>query len=124
MDYIADFITRIRNNYQAGKETIDAPRAKVGVEIAKVLVKNGFLAKSELTKESLRLVLAYENREPLLTHIKMISKPGARIYIQAGKIRSVNGGLGILVISTPKGMMSSREARKANLGGEVICEVW
>lgn len=128
-DPIADMLTRIRNSYLARKKTAEVPYSQVKEKIAKILIKEKFLTKMEIqgkkpVGKKIILSLKYEGKEPVLTGVKRISKPGLRVYAKAGKIPRVRLGFGITIISTPSGLMTDQEARKKNLGGEVICQVW
>lgn len=128
-DSIADMLARIRNGYLARKRKIVLPYSKIKEEIAKIMVKEGYLEKLEKRKtrderRSLELTLKYEGKKPAITEIKRVSKPGVRIYQKVKQFKSVNYGLGIQIISTPVGVMTDKQARKKNLGGEVICKMW
>jgi len=133
-DPISDMLNRIRNAQAVVKPTVEVPYSNLKQEIAKILEKEGFIVKSEKkgkkTKKILEVTLKYETRLgssvsiPVILGLKRISKPGQRIYISTKKIRKVRDGFGIAIISTPKGLMTNKEARKQKLGGEVICEVW
>lgn len=123
-DPIADFLIRIKNGYRAGKGVVTVPSSKVKQKLAQILLKEGFLAKVQKKAGDLELTLKYEGREPALTEVKRISKPGRRVYSQANKIPQVRRGYGITLISTPKGLMTGALAKKKNLGGEVIGQVW
>jgi small subunit ribosomal protein S8 len=123
-DYLSDLVARVKNGYHAGRETIDVPDTKAVAAVAAVMVKTGYLKKMEKGDDGLVLTLKYENKKPVMMGIKRISSPGGRIYSSIKDIKPVWGGLGITILSTPKGMLSSREARKLNVGGEVICQIW
>jgi len=128
-DPIADMLTRIRNGYLVRKKTVEVPYSQIKEEMAKILMKEKFLAKTEVQGEKpaekkIVCQLKYEGKKPALTDIKRISKPGLRFYAKANKIPPVRLGFGISIVSTPAGLMTDREARKKNLGGEVICQVW
>lgn len=135
MDPITDMLNRIRNAQAVFHATVDIPWSKMKYEIAKILEKHKFIESAEkrgrLTKRSIRLVLRYEKSSdlssqgiPVIRGLKRISKQGQRIYLPAKKIRKVKDGYGIAIISTSKGLMTDKEARKQKLGGEVICEIW
>ncbi len=128
MDPIADMLTSIRNSQAVLKETVKIPFSKVKFEIAKILEKNGFIKKVENKgrgiKRLLEIKLKYDDKKPVISGIKRISKPGQRIYIGAKEIRPIRSGYGISIISTSEGLMTNKEARKKNIGGEVICQVW
>ena len=129
MDPISDILTRINNAQKAGHESIEMPASKAKFELAKILQREGFLTsvdekKGKNNKKKLILQLKYLSGQPAITGIKRISKPGCRIYIAADKIRSVRQGYGRAIISTSRGLMTDKEARKNRLGGEVICEIY
>ena len=129
-DPIADMLTRIRNGLQAGHETVDVPASKVKVEIARILKQEGFIngysVAGETAKEkTITIELKYgPDNQKVITGLKRISKPGLRVYAKGDNIPRVLNGLGVAIISTSKGLMSDRDARKASLGGEVIAYVW
>jgi small subunit ribosomal protein S8 len=127
MDPIADFLTSIRNGYLAKKATVSSPLSKIKVEIAKILVENGFLTSYEVIKEHPAKIIAtlhYMNEQPVLTHLKKISVPGVRRYSKSKELIPTRIGVGISIISTSKGLMTDKKARKEKLGGEVICRLW
>ena len=128
-DPIADMLTRIRNAVRVEHTTCDLPLSKVKKGMAEVLKREGYIwdfeEVGEDPKRQLRLHLKYgPNGERVIRHIRRISKPGRRVYSRATGLKPVLGGLGISVISTSRGVISDREARQRNLGGEVLCEVW
>ena len=127
-DTISDFLARIKNAYLARHKTVEVHFAKTLFAIGKILAKEKFIAqikpKTEGGKQMLVITLHYPNRKPALTHIERISKPGLRIYVRRNQISRFFGGLGIIIVSTPKGLMDGREARKKGFGGEVLCKVW
>lgn len=128
-DPVADMLTRIRNGVRARHDAVEMPSSTVKVAIAKVLKDEGFVKGYQVLEDRpfkrLRVDLQYTGKkEPVLTGIKRISKPGLRVYAKATDIPRVFGGLGLAVVSTPKGVMSGQQARRLNLGGEVICHVW
>lgn len=127
-DQIADFLTRIRNGAQAGHKTIDAPRSNMKVAIAKILKEQGYITDFEEIQDgpqgTLRVTLKYYNRKPAIYQIKKVSKPGRRLYVPADNLPRVKSGLGIAIISTSKGVITDKDARKLNIGGEFICTVW
>ena len=124
-DPIADMLTRIRNaNQMRGKE-VAMPTSKMKLEIAKILANEGFIEKYIVKDNTLTLTLKYgQNKERVITGLKRISKPGLRVYAGANEIPYVLNGLGIAIISTPKGVMTDKLARKNNVGGEVIAYIW
>jgi len=127
-DPIADLISRIKNAYMASKQSLTVPFSNMKLAICEVLVREEFL-KSVKTEERdgrkvLDIELLYKNKEASLVNIRQISKPGIRIYSGSKDIRRPLGGAGIAIVSTPKGVMSNKQARQENVGGEVICQVW
>ena len=124
-DPIADMLTRIRNANQMRNKEVAMPTSKMKVEIAKLLDSEGFIAGYTVKDNTLTLTLKYaENKERVITGLKRISKPGLRVYAGATEIPKVLNGLGIAIISTPKGVMTDKLARKNNVGGEVIAYIW
>ena len=129
-DPIGDMLIRIKNGYLARKDVVEVPYSKMKEEIAKILVKEGYLKNVKYQMENVKwkktliLTLKYEGKRPAIEGVKRISKPGVRIYAKAGEIPKVKYGFGITIVSTSKGIMTDREAKKKNLGGEVICQVW
>lgn len=124
-DTIADMLTRIRNANQMHYKTVEIPTSKIKVEIARILKEEGFIEEEKVEGRTLTLTLKYaENKERVITGLKRISKPGLRVYAKAGEIPKVLNGLGIAIISTSKGIMTDKEARKQNIGGEVLAYIW
>ena len=124
-DPIADMLTRIRNANQNRSKEVNIPASKMKVEIAKILEEEGFIEKFENKDKILTLTLKYgQNKERVITGLKRISKPGLRVYAKASEIPTVLNGLGIAIISTPNGVITDKEARKNNVGGEVIAYIW
>ena len=128
-DPIADMLTRIRNANIVSHTEVEMPSSKLKVELAKVLKEEGYIAdytEKEVGKFKILVVtLKYdETNKPVISNLKRISKTGLRVYSKAKDLPQVFGGLGIAIISTSKGLMTDRKARKENLGGEVLCYVW
>lgn len=128
-DPIADMLTRIRNALMVHKESVDVPASRFKEEIARLLVREGFLKGHERVevegKPVIRLGLKYgPRRETAIQHIRRVSRPGRRVYVAADEVSVIRRGLGITILSTSKGVMVDREARKLGVGGELICEVW
>lgn len=127
-DPIADMCTRIRNAVRREKEEVDVPFSKLKSAIAKVLKKEGYIAeyKAEAVEghNVLRLKLKYAKKKPAIVGIKRISSPGKRTYRAATEMPRVLGGMGISIVTTSRGLMAGHDARKANVGGEILCEVW
>lgn len=129
IDPITDILNRIRNAQSVNKETVTVPFSNLKYEIAKILEKEDFIEKVEKKgrkiKKIIEITLKYDkNKKPVISGLKRISKPGQRIYKSFKEIKPIKGGYGIAIISTSKGLMIDKEARKQKLGGEVICEVW
>ena len=124
-DPIADMLTRIRNANQIHSTEVSMPVSKLKVAIAKILNDEGFIANYEVKDRTLTLTLKYgQNKERVITGLKRISKPGLRVYANVEDLPRVLNGLGIAIISTPKGIMTDKDARKNNVGGEVIAFIW
>ena len=128
-DPVADFLTRIRNAHGARHQKLDVPASKLKAEIARILKEEGYIANVKPVEEEgrqvLRVYLKYgANNESAIRDLKRVSKPGCRVYIGKDEIRRVQGGLGISIMTTPKGVMTGRRARREGVGGEVLCEVW
>lgn len=124
MDPIADMFTIIRNGYMAKKSQVLVPYSKFKIEIAQVLEKEKFVAGATKQESKIKIDLIYSGKKPKLSHVKKISKPGLRVYTKSKNIRKVKGGKGIIIISTPKGVMTGNIAKTEKLGGEIIAEVW
>ena len=128
-DPIADMLTRIRNASQARHKDLSLPSSRVKREIARILVEEGFIesfaTQAGAVQELLTVQLKYvEGRTPVVSGLKRISKPGLRVYARKTEIPRVLGGLGLAILSTSHGIMTGSQARKLNLGGEVLCYVW
>ncbi len=127
-DPISDMLTRIRNANSQRKDTVDIPYSKVKNAIADILVNEGFVSSKEVLQDgihqTIRLTLKYENKVRVIQGLKRISKPGLRIYANVEELPRVLNGLGIAIISTSKGIMTDKEARKQNVAGEVLAYVW
>ena len=128
-DFIADFLTVIRNASRARKDKVTARASGLAVRLAEILKAEGFIDNYKFFKEGeksfIRMHLKYlRGRQPVIQGIQRVSKPGKRIYVGCGNIPRVLGGLGISVISTSRGVLVDREAKKARVGGELICKVW
>jgi len=129
-DPIADMLTRIRNAAKARHPRVDLPASKLKVEIARILKDEGYLSTYKVvdenkTKKSLRLFLRYTpDRRSVITDLRRVSRPGCRRYVGKTEIRAVVGGMGISILSTPRGIMTGQSAKKAGVGGELLCEVW
>jgi small subunit ribosomal protein S8 len=128
-DPIADMLTSIRNALAVGHETVLVPSSKMKIAIAKILKNEGFIRDYEVVRghsyPMLRIHLAYRgNKEPVISGLKRVSKPGLRVYVGKGEIPRVYGGLGIAILSTPQGVMTGKEAWRRKIGGELLCYVW
>ena len=128
-DPIADMLTRIRNAVRIENPSVDMPLSKVKRGLAEVLKREGYIWDWEVIADEpsshLRIHLKYgPNGEKVIQHVRRVSKPGCRVYRGSTKLKPILGGLGITVISTSRGVVSDREARQRNLGGEVLCEIW
>ena len=129
-DPIADMLTRIRNANTAKHDTVDVPASKMKIAIANILVDEGYIAKYDIVEdghfETIHITLKYgaDKNEKVISGLKRISKPGLRVYANAEELPKVLGGLGIAIVSTNKGVLTDKEARKLNVGGEVLAFVW
>lgn len=127
-DPIGDMLIQIKNAALIGKRIVELPYSRMKEEVAKILVREGYLIASEKQGEApkfvLRLELKYENKRSVITNIKRVSKPGLRWYINKQMIPKVLGGMGIAILSTSSGVMTGRDAHKKSIGGELLCEIW
>lgn len=128
-DPIADMLTRIRNASSAKHKSVEVPASKIKKDIAEILLNEGFIKSFDIEDDNkqgiLKIDLKYgENEERIISGIKRISKPGLRVYVKADELPKVLGGLGTAIISTSKGVLTDKEARNQEVGGEVICYIW
>jgi small subunit ribosomal protein S8 len=127
-DPVADMLTRIRNSINARHQKVDIPASKLKLEIARILKEEGYISnyktQEEDGKQILRVYLKYGGAEAAIRDLARISRPGCRVYVGRDEIKRVQGGLGISIMTTPKGVMTGRQARREGVGGEVLCEVW
>ena len=129
-DPIADMLTRIRNANTAKHDTVDVPSSKMKISIAEILLKEGYIKKFDVNEvdgiKTIHITLKYvaDKNDKIITGLKRISKPGLRVYAGKDELPKVLGGLGIAIISTNKGVMTDKEARKENVGGEVLAFIW
>lgn len=128
-DPIADMLTRIRNAVMASYDTVDVPSSRLKVNIAKILKSEGFVKNYKIVADgrqgTIRFFLKYDEKgEPVIGGLKRVSKPSGRIYSKKDKIPRVVNGFGINILSTPKGVMTDREAKRLGVGGEILCSVW
>lgn len=128
-DPISDFLTRIRNASSAGKDECVSPHSKMKAEIARILQEEGFIAGSSEAQDenghkTLVVQLKYVEGEPSINGLERVSRPGLRLYSKSADIPRVLNGLGVCILTTPKGMMKDRDARRQKIGGEMVCNVW
>ena len=127
-DTIADFLTRIRNASAAKHKTVEVPASKLKAAIAEILKDQGYIQDYSQADDSkqgvLTLKLRYYYGQPVIREIQRVSKPGRRIYAAVDKLPRVRNGLGIAIVSTPRGVMTDKQARRENVGGEVLCTIW
>ncbi len=126
-DVIADMLTRIRNALMAKHETVEIPASNTKKAIADILLKEGYIEGVEIlegVQGTIKITLKYNGNQKVITGLKRVSKPGLRVYVGAEEIPQVLGGLGIAILSTSKGIMTGKEAKKAHQGGEVLAYVW
>ncbi len=127
-DTIADFLTRIRNAGAARHKVVNVPNSKLKLAIAMILKDQGYIQNFEVIDDgvqgTLRITMRYYKRQPVIKEIRRFSKPGRRIYAPADKLPRVKNGLGVAIISTSKGVLTDKQAKKLNVGGEVLCTIW
>jgi small subunit ribosomal protein S8 len=128
-DPIADMLTRIRNASKAKLEKVDIPSSKLKLEIAKILKDEGYVKNVKMVKDRrqgvIRVYLKYTDEEtPVIQGLRRISRPGCRVYVGNDRIPKVMGGMGTAILSTPRGLQTGRQAKKDNMGGEVLCHIW
>ncbi len=127
-DPIADMLTRIRNAQAARHDSVAVPASRIKGEIARILKYEGFIRDYELPTDQerdIKIQLRYSGKkEPVVTGIKRVSKPGLRVYVKSKDMPRILGGLGVAIVSTPQGVMTAAEAKRANVGGEILCYVW
>ena len=128
-DPIADMLTRIRNANVMRYKEVEVPASKIKVEIARILKEEGFISDYKIKKNNVQNIISLnlkygQNKERVITGLKRLSKPGLRVYVSVDKLPRVLNGLGIAIISTSKGLMTDKEARKESLGGEVLAYIW
>jgi small subunit ribosomal protein S8 len=127
-DPIADMLTRIRNAQTARHDSVSIPASRIKADIARILKNEGFIRDYELPAEQerdIKIQLRYSGkREPVVSGIRRISKPGLRVYVKSKDMPRILGGLGVAIVSTPQGVMTATEAKRANVGGEILCYVW
>jgi small subunit ribosomal protein S8 len=128
-DPVADFLTRIRNGIRAHQQKVDVPASKLKLELARILKEEGFISNFKATEEEgrkvLRVYLKYgNNNEAAISRLQRVSSPGCRVYVGHDEIPRVLGGMGINILTTPRGVMTGRDARKQGVGGELLCEIY
>jgi small subunit ribosomal protein S8 len=128
-DPIADMLTRIRNAGSARFDKVDIPASRLKISLARIFKEEGFIKNYKVIKDTrqgiLRIYLKYtEHQQPLIQGLKRVSKPGCRVYAGHAELPKVQGGLGVAVVSTSQGILTDRQARKVEVGGEVLCEIW
>ncbi len=126
-DPISDMLTRIRNASRALLKTVEIPHSNMKESIGNILKQEGYVADCAVAgekKKTIKLDLKYTGRKGVIAGLKRVSRPGLRRYVKSGEIPRVLGGLGVAIVSTPKGLMTDAEARRQNLGGELVCYVW
>lgn len=128
-DPIADMLTRVRNALKARHPKVDVPASKIKTEIARILKDEGYILNYKIVDEgnhkAIRVYLKYTPAsQPVISNIERVSRPGCRVYVGSEEIPKVLGGLGVNILTTPKGVMSGKSARKEGVGGELLCQVW
>lgn len=129
-DPVADLLSRIRNAHMVKHDRVDAPASKLKLEVVKLLKEQGFIERFQLLEDDpvekkLRIFLRYTKEgEPVIRHMKRISKPGRRVYRRADQIRPILNGLGVGIVSTSQGLLTDAQARERRVGGEILCEIW
>ncbi|MCL5784268.1 MAG: 30S ribosomal protein S8 [Patescibacteria group bacterium] len=124
MDKVADLLIRIKNGYMASRKEVTVSYSKLSVAICNLLEKEGYIQGCEALGREIKVTLKYDNKQPALTDVKRVSKPGRRVYQGKKMLPRVLGGLGVAIISTPKGVMTDKQARKEGVGGEIMAYVW
>ncbi len=128
-DPIADMLTRVRNALEARHPKVDVPASKLKAEIARILKEEGYIVNFKVAdeegKRTIKIYLKYsDDNEPVISRIERVSRPGRRVYVGQREIPRVLGGMGINILTTPRGVMTGRDAHKERVGGEILCEVW
>lgn len=128
-DPIADMLTRVRNAYAAGHPKVDVPASKLKMEIARILREEGYILNFKLAEEgskrTIKIYLKYTpTNQPVISNISRVSRPGCRVFVGSKEIPNVLGGMGINILTTPRGVMTGKQARTEKVGGELLCEVW
>lgn len=127
-DPIADMLTRVRNAINARHSKVDVPASKLKIELARILKEEGYILNYKMTedgaKKAIRIYLKYQaNNKPVISELTRVSRPGCRVYVGRADIPRVLGGLGINILTTPRGVLTGRDARKQGVGGELLCQI-
>lgn len=127
-DPISDMLTRIRNAIAVGKNEVSLPHSKIKLSVAQILAKNGFISEVSASgkgiDKKITILINDQNDNPRITEINRLSRPGRRLYVKAKEIPKIKSGRGIVIVSTPRGVMSGDDAKKSSVGGELICRVY
>ncbi len=127
-DPIADMLTRIRNGIRSHRQKVEFPASRLKTEVAKILKEEGYISSYKVSeddhKKTLRITLKYNAEKPAITNLSRVSRPGRRVYVSHKEIPAVLGGMGSCILTTPRGLMTGKRARKLGVGGEVLLEVW
>lgn len=128
-DPIADMLTRIRNALRARHPKVDVPASRLKVDIARILKEEGYIANYKMAEEGvkriIRIYLKYTpDQQPVISRLERVSRPGCRVYVGRREIPRVLGGLGVNILTTPRGVMTGRKAHKEGVGGEILCQIW
>lgn len=127
-DPISDMLTRIRNAQMARKTEVLVPLSKIKFEIAKLLKHEDYIVSVEEVKQgnmpNIKIILKYDSSKPAISHIQRVSTPGRRVYVKKEAVPTILNGLGMAILSTPQGLMTNKQAKRAGVGGELMCEVW
>ena len=128
-DPIADMLTRVRNALKARFQKVDVPASKLKTELARILKDEGYILNFKIVEDgnhkAIRVYLKYTAaNQPVISHIERVSRPGCRVYVGSTDIPKVLGGLGVNILTTPKGVMTGKSARKEGVGGELLCQIW
>jgi len=128
-DPIADMLTRIRNALKARHPKVDVPASRLKTEIARILKEEGYILNFKVAEEGARKIIKIylkylPNNQPVISKLERVSRPGSRVYVGRAEVPRVLGGLGVNILTTPRGLMTGRDARKQGLGGEVLCQIW
>jgi len=128
MDPISDILTQIRNAQAVKKEMVSIPFSNLKYSLAQIIEREGFFGEvkktAKKTKRKIEIHLKYEEKEPRISNLKVVSKPGQRVYKKHNELYKVKNGYGIAIVSTSRGLMTNKEAKKKKIGGEILCEIW